>query len=96
MELALPGYIGDNKYKDKQVEEGIECEKMTIQGYDTCSFIYSEPKSYFDPYPRSYFMMVNTKIGDELWFANFVALGDKFEEFEQSVIQMISSIKITD
>lgn len=72
-DIVLPNYMGGNKYEDKQLEEGVECEKMTIQGYDTCSFIYSEPGSYFNSYPRNfnsyprtYFMMVNAKIGDEL------------------------------
>jgi hypothetical protein len=94
-ELVLPNYIGNNKYEDKQLEEGVECKKMTIQGYDTCSFIYSEPKSYFDTYPRIYFMTVNAKLGDELWIATFTAPGDKFEGFEESVIQMLNSMKIT-
>lgn len=94
-ELVLPNYISGSKYKDKQLEEGIECEKMAIHGYDTCSFIFSEPKSYFDTYPRTYFLMVNAKIGDELWIVTFTAPGDKFDDLEQNAIQMINSIKIT-
>ena len=94
-ELAVPSYIGNNKYEDKQLEEGVECEKMTIQGYDTCSFIFSKPKSYFESYPRTYFMMVNAKVGDELWIISFSARGDKFTDFEQNVIHMINSVKIS-
>jgi hypothetical protein len=94
-ELVLPNYISGNKYKDKQLEEGIECEKMAIHGYNTCSFIFSEPKSYFDTYPRTYFLLVNAKIGDELWIVTFTAPGDKFDDLEQNAIQMINSIKIT-
>lgn len=93
-ELVLPNYIESNKYEDKQLEESVECTKMIIQGYDTCSFIYSEPKSYFDTYPRIYFMMVNAKIGDELWITTFTASGDKFEKFEQNAIQMVNSMKV--
>jgi hypothetical protein len=93
-ELTLPSYIGNNEYEDRQLEEGIECEKMTIQGYDTCSFIISYPKSYFDTYPRIYLMIASAKIGDKLWLASFTALGDQFEKFEQSMIQMINSMKI--
>jgi hypothetical protein len=68
---------------------------MTIQGNDTCSFIYSQPRSYFDTYSRVYFMLVSADIGDEMWLANFGAPGDEFEDLEQSVIQMINSIRIT-
>jgi hypothetical protein len=39
--------------------------------------------------------MINAKIGNELWQTTFTAPGDKFEEFEQSVINMINSIRIT-
>lgn len=95
IELVLPRIIGNNEYEDKQLEEGVECDKMSIQGYDTCSFIYSKPIPFFEPYDRIYFMMVNAKVGDEMWLATFATSGDKFEEFEQSVIQMINSIKIT-
>ncbi len=95
VQLTLPGFIGNNKYEDKRIEEDVECEKMTIQGYDTCSFIFSQPKSYFESYPRSYSMMVNAKVGDEIWVATFTAPGDKFEELEQSVINMINSITTT-
>lgn len=72
-----------NQYEDKQVEEGVECDKMTIRGYDTCSFIYSEPKSYFNSYPRTYFLMVNAKIGDKLWIVSFTAPGDKFSDLSR-------------
>jgi hypothetical protein len=93
-EIALPGYLGNNEYEDRQLEEGVECVKITIQGYDTCSFILSFPKSYFDTYPRIYSMIASAKIGDELWLVSFNAPGGKFEEFEQSVMQMINSMKI--
>jgi hypothetical protein len=93
-EQLVPNFLGENIYLDRQLEEGIECGRMNIQGNIVCSFVYSEPQYPFDSYPRNYIMMFNAKIGNELLMGSFTSLGNQFDNLEQNVIQMINSMKI--
>lgn len=75
-----------------QLEEDIECQKMSVMGYPTCSFIYSAPGSYRESYPRDYYMMTNAKIEGKLWIMTLLAPGGQFDEFERDAIQMANSL----
>jgi hypothetical protein len=93
-ELLVPNFLGENIYLDRQLEEGIECGRMKIQGNIVCSFVYSEPDYSFDSYSRNYIMMFNAKIGNEFLMGSFTSLGSQFDNLEQNVIQMINSMEI--
>jgi hypothetical protein len=82
----------ENQY-DFQLEEDIECQKMSVMGYPTCSFIYSTG-SYLESYPRDYFMMTSAKIEGKVLILTLTAPGGQFDEFEQYAIQMANSIRI--